>query len=130
MLSPRHLILLLLVLPLSLQANTWTEKCPQMEVASPYSYKRIWSPDKDWVKKPTPSNQVILMSCGNWKVVGQEMVCYFGGYKTTYDYWVKKDIPQGASCQRSSQCQFKCSAKPTMQKYAPKLQAPMHQIPR
>ncbi len=129
MLKFRSVLLVLLTLPLSLQAKTWTEKCPQMEVQSPFVYKRIWSPDKEWVRKPTPSNQVVLMSCGNWKVVGQEMVCYFGGYKTTYDYWVKKDIAEGASCKRSSQCQFKCTSQATApQAIKPKL--PMHAIPR
>lgn len=124
------IIMMLLVFPVSLQAASWTESCPQMEVKSPFQYNRIWSPDDTWVKKPMAANQVILMSCGNWKVMGQEMVCYFGGYKTTYDYSVKKDIPEGASCQRSDQCQFTCTSQQSLKNIAPRIKAPVQHILR
>ncbi|GEM_PF-2278352 len=123
-------LLALLILPLSLQAGTWTEDCPQMEVESPFQYKRIWSTDDAWVRKPLSANQPILMSCGNWKVMGQEMVCYFGGYKTTYDYAVRKAIPDGASCERSEQCQFQCTSQVAPQKMLPKLKAPRQVVPQ
>jgi hypothetical protein len=125
-----YILILMLALPVPLQAASWMETCPQVEVESPFQYKRIWTTDNEWVKKPISANQPILMSCGNWKVMGQEMVCYYGGYKTTYDYSVKKNIPDGANCQRSGQCQFKCTSQTMPQKLAPKLKAPMQVVPR
>lgn len=120
----------ILILPVSLQAASWTEDCPQMEVGSTFQYKRIWTPDDAWVKKPTQANQPLLMSCGNWKVMGQEMVCYYGGYKVTYDYWVKKDIPEGATCERGDQCQFKCTSTKAPQKAAPRIKTPRLVVPQ
>ncbi len=114
----------LLLIPMCLQAASWTETCPQVEVESPFVYKRIWTTDDAWVRKPIAANQPILMSCGNWKVMESDMVCYFGGYKTTYDYSIKKAIPDGANCERSGQCQFKCTSQTLPQKAAPKLKAP------
>ncbi len=119
-----------LMLPLGSQAASWTEDCPQMEIGSPFQYKRIWTPDDAWVKKPMAANQALLMSCGNWKVMGQEMVCYYGGYKVTYDYSVKKDIPAGVTCERGDQCQFKCSSSKAPQKFAPKINAPRQIVPQ
>ena len=116
----------LLLMATGLQAASWTENCPQMEVESPFVYKRIWSPDDTWARKPMAANQPILMSCGNWKVMGRDMVCYFGGYKTTYDYAVSKPIPEGANCQRDGQCKFKCTSQAVPKKIAPKLKAPTH----
>lgn len=124
------IIFMSLAVPVALQAASWTESCPQMEVKSPFQYNRIWTTDDAWVKKPMAANQVNLMSCGNWKVMGQEMVCYFGGYKTTYDYSVKKDIPEGASCQRSSECQFTCTSQNSIKNIAPTIKAPARVIPR
>lgn len=126
-----YVLVALGMLPLGIQAKTWTEECPQMEISrSPFEYGRIWSADKEWAKKPVPTNQVILMSCGNWKVMGREMVCYFGGYQTTYDYWVKKDIPEGVTCERSEQCQFKCtSATESQQQQSPRIRTPRKVIP-
>lgn len=121
---------LLAVFSLPLQAASWNEVCPQVEVVSPFDYKRIWTDDREWVKKPIDRNKPILMSCGNWKVMEREMVCYYGGYKVTYDYSIKKDIPEGASCQRSGQCQFKCISRTVPQKMAPKMRTPMHTVPR
>lgn len=120
----------LLLMATGLRAASWTENCPQMEVESPFVYKRIWSPDDAWVRKPIAGNKPILMSCGNWKVMGSEMVCYFGGYKTTYDYAVSKPIPEGANCQRDSQCKFKCTSQTVPQKIAPKFKAPTKVMPR
>jgi hypothetical protein len=125
-----YIIMMLLVLPVSLQAASWTEPCPQMEVKSPFQYNRIWSADDAWVGKPMAANQPILMSCGNWKVMGQEMVCYFGGYKTTYDHAVKKNIPEGVSCERGGQCEFTCTSQETLKNIAPKIKAPLQVIPR
>ena len=130
MLKQIAFLVALLWLPLATHAASWTESCPQMEVDSPFHYKRIWTPDDAWVKQPMPSNQVLLMSCGNWKVMGSNMVCYFGGYKTTYDYAVKKPVPDGATCQRAGQCQFKCSSQNVQQKMAPKLKVPSQMLQR
>ena len=130
MLKYISMVMTLLMLPFCLQAATWSESCPQMEVKSPFQYNRIWTPDDAWVKKPMPSNQPILMSCGNWKVMGQEMICYFGGYKTTYDYSLKKDIPEGATCERSGQCQFECKSQTLPQKLVPNIKAPIKAIPK
>ena len=117
---------LLLLSPLSVQARSWTEKCPSMEVEKPFTYKRIWQPDNSWSKRPIPSNQPILKSCGNWKVFEQtrEMACFYGGYKVTYDYAVKKPIPEGATCQRDTNCQFKCSDATVIRKNVPKYKLP------
>ena len=124
------LVFILSVFPASVFAATWTETCPQMEIEHPYKYKRLWAPvDSGWGRRSMDANQPILMSCGNWKVMGQEMVCYYGGYKVTYDYAVQKSIPEGANCERSDQCQFKCTSTKMPEKVVPKLKAPRRFVP-
>lgn len=113
-------LVLLTFLPASVFAATWTEECPPVEVSIPFQFGRIWTQDSSWSQKVYGgSNKPILMSCGNWLVMGQELACFYGAYKATYIYSIKKDIPTGAKCERSGECAFKCSAPTPPKKMAP-----------
>lgn len=115
----------LMFLPANVFAATWTEECPAVEVSIPYEFKRIWTQDSGWSQKVYGgSNKPILMGCGNWKVMGREMACFYGAYRATYTYSIKKDIPDGATCERSGQCTFNCSAPTAPKKMAPETKVP------
>lgn len=121
----RTWLVLLTLLPADVLAATWTEECPPVEVSIPYGFNRIWTDDSGWSPKVYGgSNKAILMSCGNWKVMGREMACFYGAYKTTYTYSIKKDIPDRATCQRSSPCAFECTAPTAPKAIAPKTKVP------